>query len=69
MDEISSIQQNVQECTDGIYRRTDFQKWSNALFTSNTRRMIENHLRNMVNDVRIVGECDDATALVIMKKR
>ena len=56
-------------CTDGIYRRADFQKWSNALFSSNTRRMIENHLRNMVNDVRIAGECDDATALVIMKKR
>lgn len=55
-------------CTDGMYRLQSFKKWGREMCYDNDRNMIENHLSEMVNEVRAKGEMDDVTAICIVGK-
>ena len=52
-------------CTDGMYSRCDFSRWSNVLFNAASREQIVSILDNMRKEVQNLGEFDDITALAV----
>ena len=53
-------------CTDGMYRRLDFNEWNSQLFSVSDAKDYENLLQNMLKHVRTKGEKDDVTAMILI---
>lgn len=52
-------------CTDGMYRKFNFEKWHDLFWTVKNKSEWESLYKQMLNDVRSLKEDDDVTAVIL----